>query len=274
MSTTTTTTTNSESSLPATVKQSKLVSANIRTVTFQDGPLGMTLERSTTNFTVFVASIDPGGQAHRHNLAPNDVVTSVAGVPVQGWSLEEVTEEIVCSPSPLEMKFQRTAGDTTNTIGNNLHTVSFITGSLGLKFAVDLTGNVAIRGLDPNGQAERGGMLSNNSIVISIGGVYVYGKTYDEVFDLLADSPRPMIIQFKNMYEKAAAKKAAAAAKKAAAVTDTTDMVGESEPPIIMGNFADGKLGMALEHDKDGYAVVTSIEPNGQAERNKIELCE
>ena len=272
-----------------------------RTVFFKDGPLGMTLEQSTKNSNVFVAHVDADGQAHYQDLSPGDFITSVCGVPVQDWLLEEVIEMIVTSPRPVEMEFQKMAKDrkqaapamtttttttsmmtatttttaattTAATANSNLHTVSFGTGSLGLKFDVDITGNVVILGLDPNGQAEQRGMLPNNSVIISIGSVYVYGKTYDEVFDLLADSPRPMTIQFKNMYEKAAPTAASTSTSTSISTSTSASITEEGEPPIIMGNFEKGKLGMTLEHDTDGYAIVTSIDSDGQAERNGIEL--
>ena len=165
--------------------------------------------------------------------------------------------------SPLGLQF-RVVGDDDN------HLLSFIDVPT-IQNTNTNHGDTLVVGLDAGGQAETGGMIPNNTIIISIAGVSTVGKSYQEIFNLLAESKRPLNVQFKNSILEELKLESANNSE-----WSEVHSLGPSEdydlPPIIMAIFETGPLGMTLQHDNDGYAIVTHIVEGGQAAANGIEL--
>ena len=216
---------------------------------------------------------------------------SIADVPVASdalpgdsaaWTLPLKTTVPTTLPTTIETKTDPTppqwndntantanTANTTNTtnIENVLHTLTFHGFKpLGMKYTIDPTGNVIVVELDPDGQAEQGGMLVHNSVIVSIGGIYVSGKTYEQVFDLLADTPRPLNIQYKNM------NKTSSLLHSKTNSSAPTNEQEHKEKDIHTTVFQTGQLGMSLENDRDGCAVVAGIDENGQAFQKGVQM--
>ena len=278
-------------------------SSVLHNITFQERkPLGIKFEIDVANGNIVVVGVEALGHAEQNGMIPNiSIIVSIGEEYVAGKTYDQVSNLLIETTRPLNIQFKNLyfnkkhqemytqmwnvggsggggGGDSGNSGDSSGNTESngydlgdiiiatFQEGELGMSLEQDLDGYAIATSIAEGGQAQLNGIELYSSVV-TVAGTHVHEIHFDDLINMIVAAPRPLEIAMQAPLQWESEN------VDAAVLDMQTSLAGEDTiGTITKAIFQTGGLGMSLEHDLDGYTIVTNIIEGGQAQLNRIEL--